>query len=137
MIKKVSNAIPEIAFICIGILLILSPHSRQNSLYFPIILLTVLFIIQLFARNDMLGFSLGLIEILITLVLILGRFPALWRLTHYTPRTTWIFIGHAFLLLTCLFMAILLIRKYFLSFWRKQVIEDVYPKTANKTGTLV
>lgn len=119
MIKKISHSFPELVFICIGILVILSPHSRENSLYFPVILLTVLFIIQLFIRNDMLGFSLGLIEILVILLLILGRFPLLWRLTHYTPKTTLIFIGHGVFLLIYLIMAIWLILKYFHSFRSK------------------
>ena len=126
-IKSIIHIIPELTLICVGILVILSPHSRPNSLYFPLILLTVLFVIQLIVRNDMLGFSLGLIGILVTLVLILGRFPALWRLTHYTPRTTWIFIGHSIQLLTCLVMSILLIRKSFLSFWHKLVNQEIYP----------
>jgi len=129
MIKKIFNSVPEIAFICTGILLILSPHSRENSLYFPVILLTALFIIQLIARKDMLGFSLGIMTTLITLILIFGRFPSLWKLTHYTPLTTWIFVGHAFLLLTCLIMAIILSFKYFLSFRRKLIFKDSYPET--------
>ncbi len=129
MKKNIFNSVPEIAFICIGMLLILSPHSRENSLYFPVLLLMALFVIQLIARKDMLGFSLGIMITLITLILILGRFPSLWKLTHYTPRTTWIFAGHAFLLLTCLIMAILLCFKYFLSFRRKLTCKDGYPET--------
>jgi len=129
MTKKLLPFIPEFVFICFGILVILSPHSQENSLYFPAMLLTVLFAVQLIVRNDMLGFSLGIMVTLVTLILILGRFPALWKLTHYTPRTTRIFIGHALLLFTCLAMAILLIRKYFLSFWRKLTIQDGYPET--------
>lgn len=125
--KNILPNIPEYTFICFGILLALSPHSRENSLYFPVLILTALFIIQLIGRNDLMGFSLGILETLITVTLILGRFPVLWKLTHYTSRTTWIFIGHGLILLTCLVMGIALIRKYFLLFRHKIALQENPP----------
>ena len=104
----------ELMLIGFGIAFFFSPHIKENTCYFPVAIVTVLFIIQLIIRKNVFGLALGLLAAPVFLLLIIGQTPRIYKHTRLLRESFGVYAAHVFVLLICLIASIWLIRKYLL-----------------------
>lgn len=111
--------IPELILIGFGIAFFFSPHFKVNTYYFPVAILTGLYIIQLIIRKNVLGLALGLLTAPVFLLLIIGQTPRIYKYSKLLGESFGVYAAHILVLLVCLIASLWLIRKYLLLHYHK------------------